>query len=141
LIGGFGHDLLDGGSGNDVLGGALGAGDTLLGGGGNDTLVGSFSGADLENGGSGNDFLILTNADGLNLGAVYEGGTGTNTLFLADGFMGSGGVLISPPFPITLSGTFRSSNWATTPTRATGRYPIFIFGWINRASEKTQSKH
>lgn len=92
LVGGTGHVLLDGGTGNDVLGGALGAGDTLLGGSGNDTLIGSLTGVDRVDGGTGNDYLVLTGTTGLDGGTVYDGGTGTNTLLLANGYLGSGSV-------------------------------------------------
>lgn len=71
IVGTEGDDVLEGGSGNDILCG-LGGDDVLIGGSGDDVLVGG-AGSDQLDGGSGNDTLY-TDADD----SVVDGGSGAN---------------------------------------------------------------
>jgi hypothetical protein len=71
---------LNGGEGNDDLGGTDGA-DTLNGGGGDDRLTG-FKGNDAANGDGGNDLIVWNNGDGSD---KPEGGAGSDTAQLNGG--------------------------------------------------------
>ncbi|MHA3773988.1 hypothetical protein ACXR0O_20850 [Verrucomicrobiota bacterium sgz303538] len=85
-------DLLDGGEGDDFIGGAGGA-DTIFGGPGNDTIAGGY-GADTIDAGPGNDHVTACNYDGSGqavladisnafnpaAGRKLDGGTGFDTL-------------------------------------------------------------
>ncbi|MDX1400619.1 MAG: cadherin domain-containing protein [Kiloniellales bacterium] len=69
-----------GGDGNNLLTGAVGAGDQLVGGLGNDTLVGN-GGADALSGGQGDDVLAVSDASFLSV----RGGGGSDSLRLDGG--------------------------------------------------------
>lgn len=77
---GGGNNVLNGGDGDDDIGGGVGD-DLLIGGDGNDNLGGG-RGTDTVLGGDGNDHIGLF-AFGLGDGAVFDGGDGVDTLEIA----------------------------------------------------------
>ncbi len=78
--GGGGNDTIRAGGGNDTLYGDAGD-DTLYGGTSDDTLYGGI-GADAFHGDGGNDIIYVTGAE-FAAGESYDGGDGTDTLYLA----------------------------------------------------------
>ncbi len=75
LLGAGGNDSLDGGAGNDSLGGGTGGQDTLLGGAGNDGLHLGGGGADVLDGGGGTDLLEYDRSDLTDYAEVHWNGT------------------------------------------------------------------
>ncbi|MEO1191158.1 MAG: cellulose binding domain-containing protein [Pseudomonadota bacterium] len=95
LFGGDGDDGLSGRAGNDafVFGGS--GDDRVFGGGGDDSFLFGGSGIDSLFGGGGNDILNVASQGELQSGDFFDGGAGTDTLFLDAGVTLPGGATVT----------------------------------------------
>lgn len=85
IVAAGGDDTLTGGTGADALKGGAGA-NTLLGGAGDDSLYAN-TGVETLSGGEDNDSLIVNRQAHINAGDVFDGGNGTDVLWLTKGMM------------------------------------------------------
>ena len=89
IVGGLGHDLIDGGNGNDSLYGEA-ASNTVNGGAGDDVIFGGSAGTSVGNlldGGSGNDYIYGGGTAYQPIGGLYQPSnfSGSDTIYGGDG--------------------------------------------------------